>query len=235
MVGFAHVALHVALCRAAVRVSSQTPIAMHVRVADRIGRAQVDRVYKMQRSYGDENVVEFDVERGVYRLTINVPKYRCSGSDFLAFMSDHDRSIKERLSESSYTEAVPLLLNGTLPPAFLYAEPTFVIFERGSICNKPIGDPLPLRSNVEIDSDAYYAQLYSDASLEARGSVLLALRLKTAAGQYHYIRVPTPFPVRSGRWPDDFQLGVAEDYLDTLATEPVDTLLCPKMTKTSVS
>lgn len=234
MVGFAHVALHVALCRAAARVKPQTPIAIHARVADRIGRPQVDQVYRLERGYGDQTVVEFDVARGVYHLQISVPKYRCTGSDFVAFLPDHNRSITERLSEGSYTGTLPLLLNGTLPTAFLYAEPTFVIFEKGSACNKPVGDPLPFHVNVENDSDAYYAQLYSDATIEARGSVLLALRLKTAAGQYHYIRVPMTFPRGPGRWPEDLQLSVQEDYLDTLATEPVDTLLCPKFSKVTV-
>jgi len=38
----------------------------------------------------------------------------------------------------------------------------------------------------------------------------------------------------AGRWPEDLQLSVQEDYLDTLATEPVDTLLCPKFSKVTV-
>jgi len=234
MTGLAHVALHLALCSAAARVPPQTTIAMHVRLVDRINRPQIDQVYRLERGYGDAMVVESDVLRGVYRLQISLPKYHCSASDFLAFLPDRTRNVTERLSASRYTETVPLLLNGTTPTSFLYAEPTFVIFERSSVCNKPVAGQFPFHVTVEYDSDGYYAQLYSDPSIEARGSVLVALRLKTATSQYHYIRVPMNFPIGSTRWPVDVQFNVTEDYLDTLATEPVDTLLCPKLLRTSV-
>ena len=233
MIGLAHIALHLALCGPVARLSPQATFAVHVRVSDKIGRPQVDRMISLQRGYGDEAVAEFDVARGLYRLQIAVPKYGCSASDFVIFMSDHNRTITERLATGAYTERLPLMLSGTTPPAFFYAHPEFVAFDRSAACNQPLVDPLPLQAQVENDQDAYYAQLFPQLSASAR-PLLVAVRLRTAAAQYHYIRIPVTLPPPSGSWPTAYQLDIPEEYLDTLATEPVDTLLCPKFLKTSV-
>jgi hypothetical protein len=234
MVGFAHVALHLALCGSAARASAQTPVALQVRVTDRIGRPQVNQTYSVQRGYGGESVVEFDVPGGVYRLQVSAPKYHCSASDFLVFMADHNRTISEQLTQGMHAEFLPLLLNGTTPAAFFYAHPDFVAFDKSTACNHPAADPVPLQADVENDQDAYYARLYLNAASVPHNPVLVAVRLRTAAAQYHYVRLPMRFPVAWSGWPMDFQLNIPEDYLDSLATEPVDTLLCPKFTVTSV-
>jgi len=42
-----------------------------------------------------------------------------------------------------------------------------------------------------------------------------------------------PFPAPPGPWPGSIHLDVSEGMIDELATEPIDTLLCPKMWRTS--
>ncbi|MBV9149587.1 MAG: hypothetical protein JO024_06965 [Candidatus Eremiobacteraeota bacterium] len=236
MTGLAHVALHVALCGPIARLAPQTPLSMHVRVLDRIGETQVDRSYSLQRGYGDEAIVEFDTARGLYRLQVSAPRYHCSASDFLVFMPDHARNIGERLTSGFYRESVPLILSGTTPPAFAYTHPEFVALDASrALCNQPISNPLPIHATFENDQDSYYAQLYADP-LEAPGRPLqLALKLRTAAAQFHYVRIPATFPAPPTNWPYAYELNIPEDYIDQLATEPVDTLLCPKFIKTSVS
>lgn len=221
-------------CNAIARVASQTPIALRVRVADRIGRPQLDHVYRVERGDEDEAIVEFDNAFGIYSLRVDAPKYHCSATDYLYFIAEQDRSVTERLQDApASAPPKPVLLSGTAPQSFLYVAPTFVLFDKTqAICNKPIPQTLATNIMVENDQDAYYASLYADPSA-APASQQLALRLRTPTHTYHYVRIPIPFPIPWTGWPSSITLNVTEDMVDALATDPVDTLLCPKMWRTS--
>jgi hypothetical protein len=228
----AHVILHIAFCNAILRAAPQTTIALRVRMSDRIGRPQVERVYRVVR--GDEGgaIVEFDSAFGMYALQVQAAKYGCSASDYLFFIAGQTRSVQEKLDDRAVARR-PMLLSGTAPQAFLYVQPTFVLFDKNNVaCNKPVGQPLPTDAVVENDQDSYYVELYADPSA-AYGSQQLALRLRTPTHQYHYVRIPISFPVPWTGWPSSITLNVTEDMVDGVATEPTDTLLCPKMWRTS--
>ncbi|HVA33513.1 MAG TPA: hypothetical protein VNG31_05160 [Candidatus Baltobacteraceae bacterium] len=230
----AHVMLHVGLCAAIQRVHSQTTVAMRVRLTDRAGRKQVDRTFRIEPDYGTQALVEFDSQFGAYRLDVDAPKYGCSTSDYLFFIAGHSRSVTETLGTTPPTPQVPVLLSGTAPQSFLYVHPTYVLFDKSAMaCNKPVANPLPTHVTVENDQDAYYATLYNDDPMRAPGSQLLALRLQTPTHQYHYVRIPLPFPMQTGNWPAVVTLNIDDGMVDELATEPIDTLLCPKMWQTS--
>lgn len=125
-----------------------------------------------------------------------------------------------------------MLLSGAAPQSFLYVQPTFVLFDKNAaVCNKPIPPALPTQIVVENDQDAYYAWLYHDASA-GYAPQLLAMRLRTPTHQYHYVRVPIPFPTPWMGWPTSIQFDVTQEMVDSLAGEPVDTLLCPKLWQT---
>lgn len=234
MLPLAHVILHVAFCNAIARAAPGTPVELRVHVADRTGRVQVDRVFRVQRGDEDEAIVEFDSAFGIYSLVVDAPKYRCAVSDYLFFIAGHDRSIAEKLSDPPVPSPPrTVLLSGTAPQSFLYVQPTFVLFDKSqAVCNKPVPTPLSTQITVENDQDAYYAWLDSDPSATP-GSQQLALRLRTPTHQYHYVRIPIPFPIPWTGWPQSIQFNVTEDMVDGLAGNPVNTLLCPKLWQTS--
>jgi hypothetical protein len=229
-----HVILHVGYCGAIARAAPETTVALHVRLSDRIGRLQIDRVYRVERGDEGEAIVEFDSSFGIFKLDVDAPKYRCSVEDYVFFIPGHERSITETLADSPPPPPkTPLLLSGEAPQSFLYVQPTFVLFDKSqAVCNKPIPPQLPEQITVENDQDAYYAWLYHDPSTGSSPQ-LLALRLRTPTHQYHYVRVPIPFPMPWGGWPGSIQFNVTEDMVDLLAGKPVDTLLCPKLWETS--
>jgi hypothetical protein len=230
----AHVILHLGFCNAIARAGPDTTIALRVRVADRIGRQQVNRVYRVERGDEDEAVVEFDNAFGIYSLDVEAPAFSCSASDYLFFIAGQDRSITEQLSDPPPpSPRKPVLLSGTAPQSFLYVQPTFVLFDKSqAVCNKPIPQPLPEQIVVENDQDSYYTWLYPDPSA-APGSQQLALRLRTPTHQYHYVRIPIPFPTPWMGWPTSIQFNVTQDMVDGLAGNATDTLLCPKLWETS--
>jgi hypothetical protein len=234
MLPAAHVILHLSFCSHVARLGPETTVPIRVRLADRTGRVQLDRTYRVERGDGSEAVVEFDGNYGIYRLDVAVPKYGCSASDFLTFIPGHTRSVTEQLDVSPPSPEVPDILSGTAPQSMLYANPTFVLFDKSAVaCGRPIAAPLPSHITVENDQDAYYAWLYNDDTRRAPDSEVLALRLQTPTHQHHYVRIPIPFPMPAKVWPNSIQLNVSDDMMDGLATEPVDTLLCPKMWRTS--
>lgn len=234
MLALSHVILHVGFCGAIARVPSDTTIALRVHLADRTGRQQVDRVFHVERGDEGEAVVEFDSSFGIYRLDLAAPKYRCTATDYLFFIAGHDRSVSQKLNDPpGAPPPTPVLLSGEAPQSFLYVQPTFVLFDKSQVaCNKPLPAPLPTQIAVENDQDGYYTWLNADASAPA-GSQQLTLRLRTPTHQYHYVRVPIPFPMPWTGWPQSVQLNVTEEMVDALAADPVGTLLCPKMWRTS--
>ena len=233
MLPLAHVVLHVGFCSAIGRAPSGTSIALRVHVADRIGRAQVDRTFRVERGDDPEAIVEFDSAFGIYRLDVAAPKYGCATTDYLFFISGHNRSVSEKLFDPPQPSPPrPVLLSGTAPQSFLYVQPTFVLFDKSTVdCGKPIPQPLQSDISVENDQDAYYATFTSVSG--SGGPQLLALRLRTTTHQYHYVRLPIPFPVPWGGWPTSITFNVTEDMVDGLAGEKTGTLLCPKLWQTS--
>lgn len=212
---------------------------MRVIMSYRVGGSEVDKVFRFARGDGPQTVVEFDVPRAVYRLQMDVPKYGCTGSDFLDVLAEHDRTIAETLVDgvagTPATATPPVeLISGTAPVSFLYVKPTFVLFDKGVTCNAPVQTPLPLALTAEYDQGAYYVSLHPDSSLDSRGPLVVALRLRTPTGSAHYVRLPIQFPLPWGGWPATNQLNVTEDMIDGLATEKTDTLLCLKFWVTNV-
>ena len=134
MLALAHIILHVGFCGAIARAPAGTSIALRVRLTDRIGRQQVDKVFRFERGDDQEAIVEFDNAFGLYRLDLAAPKYRCSATDYLYFIPGYDRSITEKLSDSpAPPPPMPLLLSGTAPQSFLYVQPTFVLFDKSAV------------------------------------------------------------------------------------------------------
>jgi hypothetical protein len=229
-----HVILHVGFCNAIARLAPDTTIALRVHMADRTGRTDLDRTYHVERGDENEAIVEFDNGFGAYSFVAEAPRYRCSATDFLYFIAGHDRSITEKLNDApAPSPPKPILISGAAPQSFLYVQPTFVLFDKSqTACNKPLPQPLPTNAVVENDQDSYYVWLYADPSAPP-GSQQLALRLRTPTHQYHYVRVPIQFPVPWMGFPQIIGFDVTEDMVDGLAVDPVDTLLCPKLWKTS--
>jgi hypothetical protein len=215
------------------RAAPTAQIGLHVALYDRIKRRQLDKTYRFQRGDATEQIVDFQMLPGVYRLELSAPAYGCNREDFLALLPSRTRQVSEQLVDGPAPPTYPML-EGTVPQSFLYASPTFVLFDRTAQCNKPAGDPLQVRITLENDEDAYYIWLYPDPAVVAQAPVTLALQLGTSTGENHYIRVRIPFPRPWAGWPYVVQFNVSEDVLDGLAGYPVDTLLCPKLYETEV-
>lgn len=203
-------------------------------MTDRLGKTEINRVYRVERGDENEAIVEFDSAFGGYSLDVEAPKYGCAASDYLFFIAGLDRSVAEKLADPpAPAPKKPVLLSGSAPQSFLYVAPSFVLFEKNqAVCNKPLPPALPTDVAVENDQDGYYASLYADPAA-APGSQLLALRLRTATHQYHYVRIPIGFPIPWTGWPQSIQFNVTQEMIDDLAGDPVDTLLCPKLWRTS--
>jgi hypothetical protein len=235
MIGFAHLVLHLGLCNAAAKVAPETPIPIRVHLSDATGRQQLNQAFNIERGYDPQIIAEMDVPRGTFQAQISSPKYRCSATDYLVFLSERNRNVSENLSDGTAPPTQPVLLAGTAPQAFLYVKPTFVLFDKATTdCNKPITDPIPIRLTVENDQDAFYVWLYNDPSLAGHGPMLVAFKLGTATGQFHYIKIPTGFPLPWRGWPETIEFNVTEDVIDSLSGQPVNVLLCPKIYTTSV-
>ena len=233
MLPLAHVVLHIGFCQAIARAPETAPVAARVRVIDRIGHTQLDRTFRFQRGDENEAIVEFDSAFGLYRLDISVPRYGCSAAAYEYFIGGHNRSISVALNGLPTPPVMPVLLSGAAPQSFLYLQPTFVLFDKSrAVCKAAVAQPVQSDVVVENDQDSYYAWLYADPQTSV-GSLQLALRLRTPTHQYHYVRIPMQFPTPRTGWPDSITLDITEDMADGLATEPVNTLLCPKMWKTS--
>src|SRR6516165_6250668 len=163
MVGFAHVILHLNLCNAALRAAPETQLAVKVHGVDRTGRQEFKQAFSVERGYDPQKTVAFDIARGIYRMDVTVPKYNCAVTDYVVVLSEHDRIISENLNDGPSPPPTPMLIGGTAPDAFLYAKPTYVLLDKSTaLCDKPIAQFLPMKINVENDSDGYYAWLYPD-------------------------------------------------------------------------
>jgi hypothetical protein len=209
-----------------------TPLAIRVRLADRRQAVRLDHSFSVDRGYDDVKVVEFDAPQGTYLMHVDAPKFGCSATTFQEILPDHVRSIDETLVAGGSLPQMPLLLAGAAPQSFLYVHPTFVALSKQTPCNGPVGDALPSHIDVENDPDAYFAWAYGDL---ANGQPeQLALQLRTPTHQYHYVRLPITFPVPPSAFPSVVTFDVTQDEIDSLASQPVDTLLCLHLWETKV-
>jgi hypothetical protein len=233
VVGVSHIILHLGLCSAIAKTGPDTSIPIRVQLTDRSGRTPFTKTLNVDRDDDPSVVAELDVPWGIYRLDVSSPKYGCAASDYVIFIANHNRSIDENLTSGAPAQTKPLLLSGTAPQSFLYVQPTFVLFDKSTVaCNKPVPQPIDSHFTYENDQDAYYVWLYADPSV-AIGSQQLALQLRTPTHQYHYVRIPIPFPEPWTGWPQSITFNVTEDMVDGLAGQPTNTLLCPKLWETS--
>ena len=235
MLALVTIFLHLGLCDAVAQAPPDAVIPMHVTMSYKVGGTEVDKVFRVTRGSGTQAVVEFTVPRSVYRLAVDVPKYRCGASDFVDAIEGTNRAVTETLVDGPPPAASPVfILDGTAPLSFVYTKPSFVAFDKSVTCDKPVDVPVPTHIAVEYDQGAYYTWLYEDPQLIAKGPLTVALRLRTTTGLAHYVRLPIPFPAPWGGWPSSVTFNVTEDMIDGLATEKTDTLLCPKLWETSV-
>ncbi len=228
-----HVILHLGLCNALLKTKLQTQFAVRVLVTDRINRPHVDKTFQVWRDYEPTGVLSFDSPPGEYKMQISVPKYDCNVTDYVFFIPNHARTISEQLVDGPAPVTKPMLFEGKAPASFLYIAPTYVLFDKNTQCNKPVGNPIPAHTIVENDQDSFYIWIYPDASLFAQGPETLAMQLQTATGEEHYIRLKSPFPVPWTGFPYDIEFNISEGNVDGLATAPTGVLLCPKIYETS--
>jgi hypothetical protein len=234
MLALSHVILHLGLCSAVAKLPPETTIAIHVHATDRADQVAVDRTFRTERGDDEDRVVEFDIGQGTFKMEAAIPKYGCSAVQYFSFLPELNRSVTMSLIPAAGQVAPSMLLDGTAPQSFLYVKPTFVLFDKNTVaCGKPITDPLPSHIDVDNADDSYYASFYPDVTLPPGAVPLLAIRLKTPTHQYHYVRVPVPVPMRASGWPARITFTVNQDMVDELASDPVDTLLCPKLWSSS--
>jgi hypothetical protein len=229
----AHVILHLTLCGAIARANPEAAFPLHVCLVDRAAIVRFDRTLRIVR--GDDNVklVEFDSPPGIYRLDLDSPPYKCTGSEFVAYMPDVTRNMSMTLNDGPTTPPVPILFQGLAPTSFLYAKPTFVLIDKSVACGKPIGTLVPSNVTVENNDDAYYASMQVD---QKSAPATIALQLQTPTHQHHYVRIPAfTYPPPAYPWPGDIHFDVTQDEIDDLATQPVDTLLCLRLWETKVA
>ena len=234
MMGLAHVLLHVGLCSAVARLGPQTTVPIRVRLALPTQPPSFDQTFRVQRGYGTDVPVEFDIGRGTYRLVVDVPKYNCSVIDYLDIIPDHSRTIVETLVDGIAPNRPMTMFEGTTPSSFTYAKPTFVFLDPGVKCGQPVGDPLPANVVTENERDGYYVSVYFDQALAARKPVV-ALRLRTATGLEHFVRIRIPWMFDWGGFANNAQLNITDDILDTIVGEKPDVLLCPPVWQSRVS
>ena len=234
MVGLSHIVLHVALCKAVTRLPAQTPVDLRVVMAYRVREPEMDRTFRFTRGDEDETTVEYDAPQGVYRLELSLPKiHGCTDAEYLTVLPDRDREFSATLRPGISAPVTPAIVAGTAPPATAYLHPTVVLIEKNVVCGKEVGTPTSNGIDIINVPDAYYAQVNDPAVLGNPAAYAVALRLTDASGGYHYVRVPIEFPPLVTRWPTYQRLDVTSDFVDYVATQPEDTLLCPKFTRTS--
>ncbi len=233
MVGLEHVIINIGLCKAVARLSPSTTVAMRTVVTDRVNRVQYDKTVTFQRETGTQTRVEFDSAWGTYRIVMSVPKYRCSGVDYMHVLQDHDRSLNTKIVDGLADATAPVLILGSLPLSFAYVQPAVVMFPAALRCNAAVGDPQTDGIDNELEQDAYYAAIRTPALYHQPIAVTLAVRLQDSSGGFHYIRVPWKFS--SGyTWPSIGQLNVDDGLIGWAAEQTEDILLCPRFYGTSV-
>lgn len=224
-----HIVMHVVLCRAASHLhAAELPV--HVEVIDRIKRDAVDRDFRVVHQYGETSSIEFDIPWGTYRVTATARagKTTCGGSLFFSVLSGHDRTITVQLQSHPVAAYAPTIIMGSAPLSFSYVQPTVMVLAGSTKCGTPVGNPLGVNIQQTNDADGYYAEVYPDPSL-AHTPYVVVVRLTDAQGGYHYIRVPGDFLGMSSGWPSQGQFDINDGFIDWVASQPEDTLLCPHL------
>lgn len=236
MLGMQQIALHVALCNAALRAPAQTAMTMRLLAYDRVGDKVADKTVRFR--YDPEypkTETSFGVPQGIYRLGLSLPRYRCGAVDYLDVIPGRNRTVDESLVPAPVPAPQPFLFQGTLPQAFMYVKPAFVLFPPTVKCKGAVGTPLASNIRVEDDQDAYYAAIFPSPAVAPYRAVTVALALTSASGDQHFIRLPMQYPLPWGGWPDNVNMNITASVIDDVATDPFDTLSCPHFYKTSVS
>ena len=233
MIPGAHVVLHLALCNAMMKVPEEKPIVAHVRLVDRLNHPHYDQDVSFQRYGQQSGEIDLNAPQGMYEIEIAAPQYRCYAADWLFIIADHNRTITEQLTDGAPIVPHPMIMTGTAPQSFLYAEPTYVLFPKDTACDKPVPDPLPAKITIENDQDSFYVNIYSDPALVAAGPEVVALQLQTPTGENHYIRLKIPFPQPWDGLPQEVQFNVSDDEMAWLSGQPTGVLLCPRLFRTS--
>ena len=229
-----HIALHVALCSSVAKASAARTVPLRVTVTDKLDRSQVDQTFQIEPGMGTKPRFEFDLPFGTYRIAMSAKAAgaQCSGVDYFTVLSGHDRSLDVALNPGRPPVIVPMLVNGESPFSFSYVQPTLMVFSKQTKCNGPVGNPLNADIRVQSDSDGYYASIFPNAALAQELPAVMAMQLKDSQGGFHYVRLPTD--VQFTHWPSLTNFNVSEDVIDYVADKPEDTLLCPRMYKTTV-
>jgi hypothetical protein len=221
-----HVTLHLALCGPDAAGST---VPVHVRVSDRLDQSVVDRVFDTANE-GGSRTVAFDIPFGVYKVQSDVPGTSCAAAEFFSVLPGHDRNVTQTLddAESNRTPlAIPVIIDGTGPPAFHARKPQFVTIDAdAAACQRYVPDPIPARVIFEHDGDAYYASLFPAAAFASGKSLLLALQFETPEHAHQYIDI-MPLEPRDRPWPLDIHVNVGQKQMDALDGKAVDVLFCP--------
>ncbi len=227
----AHVALHLSMCSAIARTAPSTQVQITLHAQDETGRQKYDQQFTFERGTSNTHTVDFDTPRGLFRMQISAPKFNCNALAYLAFLPDHMRNVKVDLSDGAPPRKAPLLLSGSAPESFASYEPAFVLLDKSVACDKPVGDLIPVETQIESASDAYYEELFPTPENIARGDQL-ALQIATPTGEYHYVRIKIPLRQWDG-WPGSIEFDLPDDIFDVLADKPTGVLNCLKLTRTS--
>jgi hypothetical protein len=231
MIGLSHVVLHVALCKAVTRLPAQTPVDLRVVMAYRVREPEMDRTFRFQRGDEDQTTVEFDAPQGLYRLELSLPKlHGCSDVDYVTVLPDHDREFSATLHPGVSTPPLTTaIVAGSAPASTSYLHPTVVLFDKTVTCKGAVGTPMTDGIETQNVMDAYYANISSPKAASNPKGFVAALQLTDASGGYHYIRVPVDLPAVPFNWPIYNRMDISTDFVDYVAGQPEDTLLCPKI------
>jgi hypothetical protein len=228
----AHVLLHLALCGAMQKSPDGAALPVEVRMLDGKGINRFDETVTVHH-YGATGSAQFDAPRGAYHMFLIAPHYDCAAQDYIYIIEDHQRTINEQLSDGVPPTTEPMIIAGSAPQSFLYLQPQYILLDKNTQCNQPVGDPIPIKTTIENDQDSFYIWMYPDASHFQRGQEMVTLQLQTPTGESHYIRLKIPFPEPWGGFPNTIQFNVTDDEVDWLAGQPTGVLLCPRLFRTS--
>lgn len=230
-----HIALHVSLCSAVAKASVARTVPLRVTVTDRLDRTQLDQTFQIEPGMGKTPRFEFDLPFGTYRMALSAKANgsQCGDVDYFTVLSGRDRSLDVPLDPGTPKPVVPMLVMGESPFSFAYVHPTLMVFGHSTKCNGPVGNPVGADIRVQSDSDGYYASIFPNQALAQVMPAVMAMQLQDSQGGYHYVRLPTD--VTFTRWPSMTHFNVSEDVIDYVADKPEDTLLCPRMYKTTVT
>ncbi|HEV3152596.1 MAG TPA: hypothetical protein VGZ02_02210 [Candidatus Baltobacteraceae bacterium] len=229
-----HIVMHVALCQSAVREAANRDVPLHIVLTDRIERTALDQKFSIERGSTREAPIEFDIPFGIYRASVSTST--CGAVGYFSVIPDVNRGVSISLQQGRPQAPIPpAIVQGTAPFEFAYVQPVVEVFPKTVKCDDPIGDPLNVGIEMDNEPNSYYATIAPSADLERNAPVTLAVRMNDSHGGYQYLRVPIGDAIGyRTAWPSLGQLNITSGLIDQLAGKPEDTLLCIRMTKTTV-